>query len=228
MKKEKGSKELIEEHLTVVRRLIMDTEYHFTNLEFLYHLNEEDKKIVSGFMVLRNYRSILWHLIVLDLNKLLNNNKNDKFNLGRLIKRAKENRYKQFWKHPVEFSLLNAYEEYLIKLEDQISRLNEVRDKHVAHFDNKEVNFSISLPELKVLLSFCKDVYNSINYCLADITTHWYFPEMDMINPVIFNLSNYSKIRNLFYENLTKHKSTIDMNQLSKIIRPQAQVNVDE
>ncbi len=220
------SQEKIQEHLDVIGRLIADTEYHFTNLQHLTQLKDDDQKVVNGFLVLRNYRSILWNLVVLDLNKLLSKSNNDKFSVRKLINIIIQERNKVFWMHQVDLVQLKSYKVTLTQFDDKIDKLTVIRDKHVAHFDNKKLHFTISVSELCDLIDFCKMVHNSISYWLSERKFHWYSAEFDMIDPIIYNLQKFSKIRNLFFEHHRANKSHIEMAELSKIIRPQAQGNI--
>lgn len=212
----------INNHLLIVKRLITDTDYHLNNLISVTNLTDEEKKVFESLLVLRNYRSNLWYLIVLDLTKLLSTNNNEKFNLWKLINKVNDHRKKSFWMHPIDLQKLHRLTNHKTIMQGAIKNLVDIRDTYIAHFDDVELKFKITIDELSQYLLFCKEVHNEISYWLNEGTTLWACSPMDIINPVIFRLNAYSKIRDLFFENHSLLKKEISMAEISKILRPGA------
>lgn len=212
--------EEIKYQLEITGRILSNTTYYYYNLDYLINNTSEEEKVVfNSFPVLKKLRLTLWSLIVLDLHKIISKSSNDKFRIHKLINLTIDSYKSIKWEHKIELYKLKKIKVELEKVQPKIDKIKEIRDTQIAHFDNIKLDYRLELIELKEIINFCQETYNTISYSLQNSSTYWKFSDSVMFNPVVISLNKYSKIKNLFFKNLASMNEKIDTSELGKIIR---------
>ena len=81
------------------------------------------------------------------------------------------------------------------------------------------LNYKLQLQDLSDLIIICQESYNIISYALNNSTTYWKFSDYETFMPVVKNLEKYSRLKYLFYHNLSEMKDNIDTTELGRIIK---------
>ena len=155
------------------------------SFEFCYYLNfpKIDEKLEeshlkyiteSGFFSFTRYA--LWRVTILELHKLLNDNKEtDKYNLHHLIRKLKKGGIYQSLK--IKESIIIEWESELKKQNQSILEVSNLRFKLYAHTDNnyKNVidNFELTLKETEELINLIIKIVSDIYSIVFD--THYEF-----------------------------------------------------
>ncbi len=207
-------------HLENVGKLIANASYFYYNLRYLVlETNGKERKIFNGYPVLKKIRLTLWSLIVLDLHKLLSKSSNDKFRISKLVNCLIELHKKIKWENEIDIKVLCKIKDNISLAQPKIEKIKEIRDTQIAHFDDINLNYRFKLQELDELIILCQDTYDTINYALNKSNTLWEYSDAENFKPVVKNLNKYSKLRNLYYRNLTAMNENIDINEIGKIIK---------
>lgn len=212
--------EEIKYQLEMTGRILSNTSYYYDNLDYLINNTSEEEKVVfNSFPILKKLRLTLWSLIVMDLHKIISKSSNDKFRIHKLINLTIDSYKSIKWEHKIELYKLKKIKVELKKVQPKIDKIKEIRDTQIAHFDDIKLDYKLELIELKEIINFCQETYNTISYSLQNSSIYWKFSDSVMFNPVVISLNKYSKIKNLFFKNLASMNEKIDTSELGKIIR---------
>lgn len=180
----------LEYWLETISKIIFDIKITISNAERLLENKYSHEENIKNHGFFKHHYYQLWFIMTIQLCKLLSTSRNQKFNLNLLFDNLEieslhleinnlllENKKKLFVKVFREISDLekavSILRNKLDSYEDIISKLNKSRNKLYAHRDKDVKPENITLDEMKKLLEFCIDSYNTIRGGIFDISINF-------------------------------------------------------
>ena len=147
----------------------------------------------------------MWYTLTIDLNKLLVNNDGQKYNLHKLLNKLVNNYARSDWRNNIELDDLRTLQAKLsgVEMDDMVDRLKTLRDRNYAHRDRpkiqikeetleneeveikEDINPILTLGEYKQLIEVARDIYNSLNNKIFNLTQWWEFSDSDTFKSIV-------------------------------------------
>lgn len=194
----------LEKWLTLTWNLIIDIHISKNNIDRIKVDKYENESKIKEYGFFNNHFNQLKFILVIQLDKLLCENRNQKLNFRRFLGELKDWPWDEELtdylsldspgtskiKSKNEFaSIAELIEELLIKHQEWISILHESRDKYYAHTDVEEDTKLLISDQLIELAELCAKVYNNISMAFGKGQTMFDWTQDWSIDPIFKNMA---------------------------------------
>ncbi|MFD2824513.1 hypothetical protein ACFS5M_12595 [Lacinutrix iliipiscaria] len=208
----------LKERLSEIRDTLLELEFIKKDIKSLREsYNSQEKEILTESMFFnRLYRNYI-RLFIIDVFKLIG--KKEDHNIQKLLEFCKINLKRIDWENSISLQELNDLSDNLSTISTKFEQIEGLRNKYYAHNDKRKKTFKydISLKELWEILEGLQNIFSELN--LKFDNHHWYFDIQYTTPGVINNLYKFKKIRKLTLNGYGKLDSSIEIQELLKIMR---------
>jgi hypothetical protein len=186
-----------------IKNIVLTVTLLLGDIRFFKSGNEKENIIINEYKFLWRTYSSLYINLILDLNKLFDDNESYSFN--KLFNKISNNFSRIEWVKKTEPTFIDDMKFELIKIKksDIINKIKTARDKYYAHLDNKRPpNIYINLDDLENLLKISQGFINRIYGPLEALSQSFYFEQSDIGHEMISDLYKYNGIRHHIYKEM--------------------------
>ena len=200
-----NTKAELREDLDVILNILLTITQAVNGLDNWHSLSADNIKALHPFRFVTTLRYWMWYTLTIDLNKLLVNNDGQKYNLHKLLNKLVNNYARSDWRNNIELDDLRTLQAKLsgVEMDDMVDRLKTLRDRNYAHRDRpkiqikketleneeveikEDINPILTLGEYKQLIEVARDIYNSLNYKIFNLTQWWEFSDSDTFKSIV-------------------------------------------
>jgi len=166
-------------------KIITDLYISLNNASRLFDNKYENEDWIKNHGFFRHHYYQLWFIITVQLNKLLVNSRNHKYNFHKLFERLetkeldehllqliaqnKEKRFSAvFVDRPQMLERINYFRNEIKNKSEVIKKFKTSRDTLYAHRDKGAMPQNLTLQDAENLIILCKDIYNCLRGGIFD------------------------------------------------------------
>ena len=210
--------QILKERLSEIRDTLLELEFIKKDIKSLREsYNSPEKEILTESMFYNRLYKNYIRLFIIDVFKLIG--KKEDHNIQKLLEFCKINLKRIDWENSISLQELNNLNDNLSTISTKFEQIEGLRNKYYAHNDKrkKTFNYDISLKELWEILEGLQNIFSELN--LKFDNHHWYFDIQYTTPGFINNLYKFKKIRKLTLNGYGKLDSSIEIQELLKILR---------
>jgi hypothetical protein len=209
--------QIIDNQIESIRDLIANADFKISTLEQFYKdLSAEELLLFDKYELLQFIKINLWNSSILDLCKLFI--PKEDFSLFKLLKTSIDKFHLIKFQGIISINDLSQLIDRIDPFQDRIIKVKKIRDKYIAHKDNKVEFNSLMLYELRSLIDLAQAIFNKIYSGLYDSEFIWDFKHDKQELSMIENLAKYELIRKTIFQADISNKKEIRTSEIAAIL----------